>query len=67
MIDREEMERFPGEWILIHGDKLIDHSPDLGEILKSAEDFPADEVTIAKIPSALHDFRWMVEEEGGDR
>ena len=47
ILDKEDMEKFPGEWILLFEDKIISHSPDLEEILKDAEDFPLDEITIA--------------------
>ena len=52
--DKEEMEKFLGEWVLLFDDKIVKHSPNLEEILKDAEDFPIDEITIAKAPSLLH-------------
>jgi len=51
MIDVDEMERFSGEWVLILEDKVINHSYNLEEMLKVAEDYPPEKVTIAKFPS----------------
>ncbi|HEC80914.1 MAG TPA: hypothetical protein ENI42_00605 [Thermoplasmatales archaeon] len=51
MIDPEEIEKFSGEWVLIFEDKIINHSCNLEEMLKLAEDYPRGEVTIAKLPS----------------
>jgi len=57
MLDKEDIEKFSGEWVLLFGDKVVNHSPDLEEILKSAEEFPVDEITIAKVPPLPYDLR----------
>jgi len=59
ILDREDMEKFPGEWVLLFEDKIVSHSPDLEEILKDAEDFPLDEITIAKAPPLSHYIKLM--------
>ncbi|HDO19622.1 MAG TPA: hypothetical protein ENG74_02720 [Thermoplasmatales archaeon] len=63
MVNQEELEKFSGEWILIFDDKIVDHSSDLGDILKSAEEYPVDEITIAKLPSPLELNPKLMEEE----
>ncbi|HHH80022.1 MAG: hypothetical protein J7L32_01565 [Thermoplasmata archaeon] len=50
MIDLDEVEKFLGEWVLIFDDKVINHSYNLEDMLKLAEDYPKEEVTIAKLP-----------------
>jgi len=59
ILDKEDVEKFSGEWILLFGDKVVNHSPNLEEILKSAEELPVDETIIAKVPSLPHDLRLM--------
>ena len=48
-------EKFSGEWILLFNDEIIDHSVNVEDILKLAEEkypsekFPDDEIRISKI------------------
>ncbi|HEC89238.1 MAG: hypothetical protein DRN12_01695 [Thermoplasmata archaeon] len=50
MRKREELmeeifKEYPGEWILIFNDEIIDHSDNIEEILRKAEEFPADKLS----------------------
>ena len=41
----EEMRKYSGEWILVFKDKIVDHSVNLEEVLKVAEEkYPANKV-----------------------
>jgi len=48
-------KKFEGEWLLLFNDEIIDHSHDVEEILKLAEEkypskkFPNDEIKISKV------------------
>ncbi len=53
---REDKDKkFSGEWLLLFNDEIIDHSVDIEEILKEAEEkfpaekFPDDEIKISKV------------------
>ena len=53
---REDKDKkFSGEWLLLFNDEVIDHSVDIEEILKEAEEkfpaekFPDDEIKISKV------------------
>ncbi|MCD6411769.1 MAG: hypothetical protein J7L20_05020 [Thermoplasmata archaeon] len=50
MITLEDIEKFSGKWILIIGDEIVNCSYSLEEMLKEAEEYPPEEVAIAKIP-----------------
>ena len=50
MITAEDMEKFSGKWVIIFEDKIVNHSFDLEDMLKKAEEFDPEKVTIAKIP-----------------
>ena len=55
MKNEELTKKFDGEWILLFNDKIIDHSKNVEDILKLAEEkypedkFPKDEIKISKI------------------
>ena len=48
-------KKFHGEWILLFNDEIVDHSINVEEILKLAEEkypsekFPNDEIKISKV------------------
>ncbi len=45
------MERYVGEWVILKDDEIIEHNKDVKVILKSAEKYNDDEITISKVPS----------------
>jgi hypothetical protein len=55
MKEKEAEEEFTGEWLLLFNDEIIDHSSNVEEILKLAEEkfpeekFPNDTVKISKV------------------
>jgi hypothetical protein len=57
MKNEELTKKFDGEWILLFNDEIIDHSKNVEDILKLAEEkfpeskFPKDEIKISKILS----------------
>lgn len=57
MIQEDELKKFAGEWILLFDDEIIDHSRNIEDILKIAEErfpsdkFPEDHVKISKVLS----------------
>jgi len=55
---REEIsKKFEGEWLLLFNDEIVDHSANVEDILKLAEEkfpadkFPDDEIKISKVIS----------------
>jgi len=53
---KEEIsKKFEGEWLLLFNDKIVDHSKNVEEILKLAEEkypstkFPNDDIKISKV------------------
>ena len=50
-------DKFAGEWILLFNDEIIDHSANVEDILKLAEEkypedkFPDDDIKISKVLS----------------
>jgi len=53
---KEEInKKFTGEWLLLFNDEIVDHSANIEEILKEAEEkfpadkFPNDEIKIKKV------------------
>lgn len=53
---KEELtKKFDGEWLLLFNDEIIDHSRNVEDILKLAEEkfpedkFPKDEIKISKV------------------
>ena len=55
MKEKETEEEFTGEWLLLFNDKIVDHSSNIEEILKLAEEkfpedkFPNDTIKISKV------------------
>jgi len=55
MIEEDFNKKFQGEWILLFNDEIVDHSSNIEEILKLAEEkypsdkFPNDDIKISKI------------------
>jgi hypothetical protein len=56
-------KKFSGEWLLLFNDEIIDHSANVEDILKLAEEkfpankFPDDEIKISKVlDGTLRDF-----------
>jgi hypothetical protein len=61
---QEDMQKkFSGEWLLLFNDEIIDHSANVEDILKLAEEkypsdkFPDDKIKISKVlDGRLRDF-----------
>ena len=57
MKQEEASKRFSGEWLLLFNDEIVDHSANVEDILKKAEEkfpadkFPEDEIKISKVLS----------------
>ncbi|MEF8880140.1 MAG: DUF5678 domain-containing protein [Candidatus Thermoplasmatota archaeon] len=57
MEDENVSKKFPGEWLLLYKDEIIDHSSNVEEVLRLAEEkFPeekysSDKVKISKVLS----------------
>ena len=57
MTKEKSPEKFPGEWLLLFNDEIIDHSDNIEDILKLAEEkypedrFPDDTIKISKVLS----------------
>ena len=57
MIQEEDLKKFSGEWLLLFNDEVIDHSSNVEDILKLAEEkypadkFPDDNIKISKVLS----------------
>ena len=55
MIQEEDLKKFSGEWLLLFNDEIIDHSSNVEDILKLAEEkypaekFPEDNIKISKV------------------
>ena len=59
----DSTNKFSGEWILLFNDEIVDHSANVEDILKLAEEkfpadkFPDDEIKISKVlDGTLRDF-----------
>jgi hypothetical protein len=57
-MDKEEvLKKYSGEWILLFNDKIVDHSLNLEDVLRIAEEkypaekFPEDNIKISKVLS----------------
>jgi hypothetical protein len=57
-MDQDEMlKKFSGEWILLFNDEVVDHSINLEDVLRvadekyPAEKFPQDNIRISKVLS----------------
>lgn len=57
MKEDDVSKKFSGEWLLLFNDEIIDHSSNVEEMLKLAEEkfpseeFPDDEIKISKVLS----------------
>lgn len=55
MEEEDFTKKFQGEWVLLFNDEIVDHSINVEEILKLAEEkypsdkFPNDDIKISKI------------------
>ena len=65
MKDTKISKKFEGEWLLLFNDEIIDHSENVEEILKLAEEkypsdkFPEDKVKISKVFSEKNRLYWL--------
>ncbi len=57
-MDKEELlKKYSGEWIILFNDEIVDHSYNLEDVLKIAEEkypqnkFPSDTIKISKVLS----------------
>ena len=63
MIKEEASRKFTGEWLLLFNDEIVDHSANVEDVLKAAEEkfpsdkFPNDEIKISKVLEGNLDFR----------
>jgi len=57
MEQEEALKKYSGEWILLFDDEIVDHSVNLEDVLKAAEEkypsgkFPEDHIKISKVLS----------------
>ena len=55
MTQEDITKKFSGEWLLLFNDEIVDHSTNVEDILKLAEEkfpankFPDDEIKISKV------------------
>ena len=63
MKEDDVSKKFSGEWLLLFNDEIVDHSANVEEILKTAEEkfpatkFPNDEIKISKVLEGKTNFR----------
>jgi hypothetical protein len=57
-MDKEEIvKKYSGEWILLFNDEIVDHSLNLEDVLRAADErypaqkFPEDNIKISKVLS----------------
>jgi len=57
MQQEDALKKYSGEWILLFNDEIVDHSINLEDILKAADEkypsvkFPEDNIKISKVLS----------------
>jgi hypothetical protein len=57
MDDKDIYKQFAGEWLLLFDEEIVDHSSNIEDILKLAEEkypaekFPQDKIKISKVLS----------------
>ena len=63
MKQEDVLKKFSGEWLLLFNDEIVDHSANVEDILKLAEEkyptdkFPEDQIKISKVlDGRLRDF-----------
>ena len=65
MKEEEVSKKLSGEWLLLFNDEIIDHSSNVEDILKLAEEkyppdkFPDDEIKISKVLSGDIHLHWF--------
>ena len=65
MKQEDVSKKFSGEWLLLFNDKIIDHSANVEDILKLAEEkypenkFPDDDIKISKVLSGDIQLHWF--------
>jgi len=66
MKQENELKKLSGEWLLLFNDEIVDHSANVEDILKKAEEkfpadkFPDDQIKISKVLNGtLRDF-WFL-------
>ena len=58
-------KKYSGEWILLFNDEIVDHSVNLEDMLKAADEkypakkFPEDNIKISKVLSGSIQLRWV--------
>ena len=63
MKETDTSRKFSGEWLLLFNDEIIDHSANVEDVFKIAEEkfpatkFPNDEIKISKVLEGKSDFR----------
>ena len=64
MKQEEISKKFSGEWILLFNDEVVDHSANIEDMLKLAEEkypadkFPEDQIKISKVLTPKTELRW---------
>ena len=57
MQQEDDLKKYSGEWILLFNDEIVDHSINLEDMLKAADEkfpsgkFPDDNIKISKVLS----------------
>lgn len=65
MKEEEISRKFSGEWVLLFNNEVVDHSSNIEDILKLAEEkfpadkFPNDDIRISKVLSEKTDFHGL--------
>jgi len=49
MASTQSMKDLRGQWILVSKDEIFAHDPDLSVILRAAEEYEGDDVTVRKV------------------
>lgn len=63
MKESDVSKKFSGEWLLLFNDEIVDHSANVEDVLKIAEEkfpatkFPNDEIKISKVLEGKTNFR----------
>ena len=63
MKEQDVSRKLSGEWLLLFNDEIVDHSANVEDVLKTAEEkypsdkFPNDEIKISKVLEGRPDFR----------
>ncbi len=51
MDDPEPLEGLSGQWIIVAGDEVLAHDPNLKVILRKAEEYSDDDISVRKVLS----------------